>query len=176
MDLTVEGCREMIRAAQKHNVLLFVDFHKRYDPTHQKPGNWFNRKNWVKSSTAIPIWRTGSPFPGLVPLLGGTDDPFWFIGIHQVDMLRWTLGSEVHSVTGHGFKGKLQSLNIDTYDSIHAQLEFESGAVFGVDISWILPDNFEALVNRGMRIVGSKGILGDRHSGQGDSGDASAAK
>ncbi len=34
MDITVEGCFEMIEAAKKNNVLLQVDFHKRYDPYH----------------------------------------------------------------------------------------------------------------------------------------------
>lgn len=160
MDLTVEGCREMIRAAQKHNVLLFVDFHKRYDPTHQKARELVQQKKLGQIQYGHAYMEDRITVPrDWFPSWAAQTTPFWFIGIHQVDMLRWTLGSEVHSVTGHGFKGKLQSLNIDTYDSIHAQLEFESGAIFGVDISWILPDNFEALVNQGMRIVGSEGIL-----------------
>src|SRR5689334_11202351 len=35
MDVTVEGCRQMIAAAEKNNVLLQVDFHKRFDPCAQ---------------------------------------------------------------------------------------------------------------------------------------------
>ena len=34
LDVTVEGCQAMIDAAKKANVLLQVDFHKRYDPEH----------------------------------------------------------------------------------------------------------------------------------------------
>ena len=160
MDLRIEGCKEMIRAAEENHVLLFVDFHKRYDPVHQKarqlilqgklgriqygyaymedkivvPRDWFPK--WAEKSTA-----------------------FWFIGVHQVDLLRWSLKAEIVKVSARGFRGKLDSLGIPTFDSIHAQLEFESGAVFTVDISWILPEDFEALVNQGMRIVGSEGIL-----------------
>lgn len=34
LDITVEGCEEIIEHSQKRNVLVQVDFHKRYDPDH----------------------------------------------------------------------------------------------------------------------------------------------
>jgi hypothetical protein len=34
LDVTVEGCEEIIKTAKKNNVLLQVDFHKRFDPDH----------------------------------------------------------------------------------------------------------------------------------------------
>jgi predicted dehydrogenase len=137
-----------------------LDFHKRYDPVQQKareliqagklgaiqygyaymedtivvPRDWF--KKWAAHTT-----------------------PFWFIGVHQVDMLRWSLGDEVAAVRAKGFQGKMTSLGVDTYDSIHAELEFQGGAVFTVDISWILPENFAAVVNQGARFVGTEGVL-----------------
>jgi predicted dehydrogenase len=74
-------------------------------------------------------------------------------------MLRWSLGDEVSAVRAKGFKGKLTSLGVDTYDSIHAELEFQGDAVFTVDISWILPENFAAVVNQGARFIGTEGIL-----------------
>jgi len=36
MDVTVEGCLEMIDVCRKNNVFLQVDFHKRFDPFHIK--------------------------------------------------------------------------------------------------------------------------------------------
>lgn len=160
MDLTVEGCEEMIRVARKNNVLLFVDFHKRYDPMHQKARELILEEKLGKIQYGYAYMEDKIVVPrDWFPKWAANSTPFWFIGVHQVDMLRWSLNSEVSKVSGHGFKGKLQSLNIDTYDSVHAQLEFENGAVFSVDISWILPDNFEAVVNQGVRFIGSEGIL-----------------
>ncbi len=160
MDLTVEGCAEITRVAKERDALLFVDFHKRYDPVHQKA------RDMIRSGAlgTIQYGYVHMEDKIIVPRdwfasWAAETDPFWFIGVHQVDMLRWTLGSEVARVTARGFKGKLASLGIDTYDSVHAELEFGSGAVFTADISWILPENFEAVVNQGARFIGTEGIL-----------------
>ncbi|MFQ3549388.1 MAG: Gfo/Idh/MocA family oxidoreductase, partial [Armatimonadota bacterium] len=48
--------------------------------------------------------------------------------------------------------------NIDTYDSISAMVEFENGAAFAFNTSWVLPNSFEAIVNQEIRIVGTKGL------------------
>ncbi|MEX2572863.1 MAG: Gfo/Idh/MocA family oxidoreductase [Balneolaceae bacterium] len=160
MDLTTEGCEEMVRVAREEEALLFVDFHKRYDKVYQKS------RQLIQSGAlgSIQYGYTYMEDKIVVPRdwfssWADKTDPFWFIGVHQVDMLRWVLGSEVRRVTAHGFKGKLSSLGIDTYDSVHAQLEFVNGAVIPVSISWILPENFEAVVNQGTRFVGTEGIL-----------------
>lgn len=160
MDLTVEGCEKMIRAARENRVLLFVDFHKRYDPVHQKARQLILQGKLGRIQYGYAYMEDKIVVPrDWFPKWAERSTPFWFIGVHQVDLLRWSLKSEVVKASARGFRGKLDSLGIPTYDSIHAQLEFESGAVFTVDISWILPDDFEALVNQGMRIVGSDGIL-----------------
>jgi predicted dehydrogenase len=160
MDLSVEGCEEMIQVARENNVLLFVDFHKRYDPVHQKARELILSEKLGKIQYGYAYMEDKIVVPrDWFPNWASASTPFWFIGVHQVDMLRWSMNSEVKKVTGFGFKGKLESLNINTYDSVHAQLEFDNGAVFSVDISWILPDNFEAVVNQGARFIGSEGIL-----------------
>jgi predicted dehydrogenase len=160
MDLTVEGCREMILAARKNRVLLFVDFHKRYDPVHQKARQLILQGKLGRIQYGYAYMEDKIIVPrDWFPKWAEKSTPFWFIGVHQVDLLRWSLKDEVVGVSARGFRGKLDSLGIPTYDSIHAELVFAGGAVFGVDISWILPDDFEALVNQGMRIVGSEGIL-----------------
>jgi len=160
MDLTVGGCEEMIRAARRNRVLLFVNFHKRYDPVHQKARQLILQGKLGRIQYGYAYMEDKIVVPrDWFPKWAGNSSPFWFIGVHQVDVLRWSLGSEVVRVKARGFRGKLDSLGISTYDSIHAQLDFANGAAFTVDISWILPEDFEALVNQGLRVVGSDGIL-----------------
>ncbi|MBN2212425.1 MAG: Gfo/Idh/MocA family oxidoreductase [Sedimentisphaerales bacterium] len=160
MDLTIEGCEAMIETAKKNKVLMFVDFHKRYDPAQQRARDLILKGElgtiqygyaWMEDKIIVPRdW---------FPKWAENTTPFWFIGVHQADMLRWTMGSEVVKASAKGFEGKLKSLGINTLDSVHAELTFANGAVFGVDISWILPDTFEAVVNQGARFVGSEGII-----------------
>jgi predicted dehydrogenase len=92
-------------------------------------------------------------FPGWAP----KSSPGWFLGVHFYDLVRWILKSNATRVYATGVKGKLQSLGVDTYDSIQAKVEFDNGASVTFDTSWILPENFEAIVNQGLRLVGSEG-------------------
>jgi predicted dehydrogenase len=160
LDVTVAGCREIVRCAETRGLLVQVNFHKRYDPYHARlrdliaagslgsieygyahvedrievPRDWF--RNWAASSS-----------------------PAWFLGVHMYDLIRWLVQDEVRSVSATGVKRKLRDLGIDTYDSIQAKLLLASGSSFTVDSSWILPESFEAVVNQGIRIVGSEGIM-----------------
>ncbi len=160
LDVTVEGCQAMIDAARKANVLLQVDFHKRYDPDHialerrvssgeygevlygavcmedriEVPSEWLKR--WAPSSS-----------------------PGWFLGVHFYDLVRWVIKSNGKSVFARGHKGLLRDeYGVDTWDAINATVEFENGAVFTFDTSWILPKSFEAIVNQEIRLVGTKGV------------------
>lgn len=160
MDVTVEGCLEMKKAAEKNNVLIQVDFHKRYDPYHQQlckdirsgkfgiieygyvhmedrievPSVWFS--SWAQYSS-----------------------PVWFLGIHFIDLVRWCLQSNGKYVFATGSRIKLKKMGIDTYDSVSAKVVFENSVSVTFDMCWILPEKFEAIVNQSIRFVGTEGII-----------------
>ncbi len=160
LDVTVEGCTGMIEAAKKNNVLLQVDFHKRYDPDHMaveagiregKLGDILYGSAYMEDRVNVPVdW-----FPGWAP--HGSSG--WFLGSHFVDLFRWLIKSDGASVHATGSKKKLlNEFDIDMYDSVSALVVFKNGVSFGLDTSWILPRSFEAGVNQAMRIVGTKGV------------------
>mgnify|MGYP001114694088 FL=1 len=159
LDVTVEGCTEIIEAASGNNLLLQVDFHKRFDPDHValkkaiedgKLGNIEYGYAWMEDTIEIPSkW-----FPGWAP----KSSPAWFLGIHYYDLVGWLLSSTATRVYATGIKSKLQKMGVDTYDSIQAKVEFKNGASVFFDTSWILPERFEAVVNQGLRLVGSEGF------------------
>lgn len=160
LDVTTEGCREMIAAAEKKNLILQVDFHKRYDPYHQELEKLVaaGKLGTIEYGYAFMEDRIEVPrdwFPKWAP----KSSPGWFLGVHMYDLIRWIIKSNGAHVYATGIKNKLKSLGVDTYDSIQAKVVFESGASFVVDSSWILPDGFEAIVNQGIRMVGTEGIM-----------------
>lgn len=160
MDVTVEGCNEMIQVCRKANVLLQVDFHKRFDPFHIKirndvreglAGNIEYGYAHMEDKIVVPRdW-----FPNWAP----KSSPVWFLGVHMFDLIRWIIGSNGKRVYAKGKKLKLKGLGIDTYDSVSVMVEFENGTVVTFDLSWILPEDFESIVNQGFRLVGDKGII-----------------
>ncbi len=150
----------MIDACAKNNVLLQVDFHKRFDPFHisvqqdvQQGKIGTVEYGYVHMEDKIVVPRDW--FPGWAP----KSSPAWFLGIHFFDLTRWILGSNGKKVYASGKKLKLKELGVDTYDHISAMIEFENRAVVTFDVSWILPEDFEAIVNQGIRLVGEDGII-----------------
>jgi predicted dehydrogenase len=159
MDVTVEGCRAMIEAARAKGRILQVDFHKRYDPYHRElaasvAAGKLGRVEYGYAHIEDRIEVPRDWFPKWAP----KSSPVWFLGVHMIDLVRWIIRSECVEVYATGMKEKLASLGIDTYDSVQATLRFENGASFTVQSSWILPDSFEAIVDQGIRIVGSEGM------------------
>jgi len=160
LDVTVAGCQEMIDAAAANDVLLQVDFHKRYDEYHiamkQKIeagdlGDIEYGYSHMEDRIEVPRdW-----FPGWAV----NSSPGWFLGIHFYDLARFLMEADGIRAWATGYKGKLQSVGVDTWDSIAAKVEFDNGASVMFDTSWILPDTFEAVVNQGIRLVGTEGMM-----------------
>jgi len=160
MDVTVEGCVEMMEKARAKDLLLQVDFHKRYDPYHielrrmvQSGGLGEPLYGYVHMEDRIEVPRDW--FPGWA----SGSSPVWFLGIHFYDLARWVLSSNGRSVYAKGREVKLAQLGVETYDSVQAQVEFENGCVITFDTSWIIPDGFESIVNQGIRLVGTEGLV-----------------
>ncbi len=159
MDTSAAGCREMVAAAERNGRLLMVDFHKRYDPYHSE------------LATLVKSGEIGAPLYGYshmedrievprdwIPGWASNSSPVWFLGVHMYDLMRWILGSNAVTVYARGHKKKLVSLGVDTFDSVQAQVSFANGATVTFDTSWVLPDGFEAIVNQGIRVVGTEGV------------------
>lgn len=155
----IEAAKRMIACARANNVMLYVDFHKRFDPGH------------IQLRRAIKEGKLGQVEYGYVcmedKILVPTEwfktwahnsSPAWFLGIHFFDLIYWLLGEKPHKVYATGHKKKLISLGIDSYDSIQAKFEFPSGATISVDSSWIIPNSFCSVVNQQIRIVGTDGM------------------
>ncbi|MCL5105460.1 MAG: Gfo/Idh/MocA family oxidoreductase [Armatimonadetes bacterium] len=161
LDVTIEGCDEMVQAAKDSNVLLQVDFHKRYDPDHQAIerrvqagdlGDILYGSVHMEDRIEVPSqW-----FPHWAP----NSSPAWFLGVHFYDLVRWVIKSDVKSVYATGSKNTLlKDYGVDTYDCVNAKVEFENGATFAFDTSWIIPQGFESVVNQTLRVVGTRGVF-----------------
>lgn len=160
MDTTVEGCREMLAAAEKNNLLLQVDFHKRYDPYHRELASLaragkFGRIQYAYAHMEDKIEVPRDWFPHWAP----KSSPLWFLGVHMIDLGRWIIGGEAKKVFATGMKDKLVSLGVDAWDSVQTNIIFDNGASFTVQASWIMPDGFEAIVDQSIRIIGSEGMM-----------------
>jgi predicted dehydrogenase len=161
MDVTEDGCRRMMEAARSRGLILQVDFHKRLDPYHQalrkaladgRLGTPLYGYAWMEDRIEVPTkW-----FPAWAP----QSSPAWFLGSHMIDLFRWLVGGpRAVRVYATGSRGKLRDLGVDTWDSLQAKIDFDGGFALSLDTSWVLPQGFEAVVNQGIRLVGTEGIM-----------------
>ena len=160
MDVTTEGCLEMQAAAREKGLLLQVDFHKRYDPYHREAQRAVHEGRigevqYCYAHMEDKIFVPRDWFPGWAP----KSSSLWFLGVHMIDLIRWIVGSNGRRVWATSNRGKLDSLGVKTLDSVQMKIQFENGVNFALDTSWILPDGFEAVVDQGIRIVGTDGII-----------------
>ncbi len=160
MDTTVKGCQEMVAAANASECLLQVDFMKRNDLYHLHLKQTVDTDGlgriaygyaWMEDKIEVPRdW---------LPAWASHSSPAWFVGVHYFDLIRWLVGHNAIAVSATGVKDKLLSIGIDTYDSIQSKIVFPNGVSFVVDTAWHLPDGNEAIVNQGIKVVGSDGWL-----------------
>ena len=160
LDVTVAGCQEMMAACAAAGVLLMVDFHKRYDEYHlaMRQKTQAGDLGQIQYGYAHMEDRIEVPrdwFPGWAR----HSSPAWFLGIHFYDLARFLIQANAQAVWATGAKGRLEEIGVGGWDSISAKVLFDNGATVAFDTSWILPDDFPAVVNQGIRLVGAKGLL-----------------
>lgn len=159
LDISVDGCLQMIEVAREKGVLLCVDFHKRYDEYNQLLKQKLDAGEFGRIQYGYAYMEDSIKVPrDWLRSWAHMSSPAWFLGIHYYDLVRWLLNSNAIEVWAKGENGKLVSMGINTYDSITAMVQFENDATVCFQTSWILPDGFEATVNQGLRLVGTLGI------------------
>jgi len=160
MDVTVEGCLEMQKAAREGGLLLQVDFHKRYDPYHHEAfkairAGKIGRVQYAYAHMEDKIMVPRDWLASWAP----KSSSLWFLGVHMIDLLRWLVGADGLRVWATCNRGKLDALGVKTLDSVQLKVACADGINLSIDTSWILPDGFEGVVNQGFRVVGEDGII-----------------
>ncbi|MCB9059017.1 MAG: Gfo/Idh/MocA family oxidoreductase [Calditrichae bacterium] len=160
LEICPNKAKEVVDLAQNKNLLLQVDFHKRYDPYHieikelirqNKIGDFLYGYCYMEDKITVPrVW---------FPHWADETSPAWFLGTNFIDLMDWLLPYNAENVFATGQKGKLSSIGIDTYDSIQAMITYQNKSTISYNFSWILPEQFPSIVNQGFRLIGSEGIV-----------------
>lgn len=160
LDVTVAGCEEIIAAARTKDVLLQVDFHKRFDPYHRELMEEARRGKFGEIEYGYAFMEDRIEVPrDWWPSWAKDSSPAWFLAIHMVDLFLWIAQTRGKRVFATGVGKKLKSIGIDAWDSIQIFAECEKDITFQCQVTWILPDAFEAVVNQGIRILGTEGVM-----------------
>jgi scyllo-inositol 2-dehydrogenase (NAD+) len=131
---TIEEAEKVINAVKKNNIFLQVGFMRRFDPGHVAA-----KKMIADGKCGKPIYfhdcqrDPNGPPPAYVPQSGGI---FVDMGIHDLDVARWLMGSEIIEIYAQGAILKHQFLKeLGDVDDGQMLLKFENGAIGMIEVS-----------------------------------------
>jgi predicted dehydrogenase len=158
MAISLAECDAMIDAASTAGVILQIGFMRRFDPEfvgayERVAGGEIGKPMVIKSLThgpgLPPPWaRDRKLSNGMIAEVNS----------HDWDCIRWLTGAnpESVSVSVANFKGKARGVeDPDFYDTLHASVRFESGALGSVTGICPCDYGYDARVE----VVGEKGII-----------------
>lgn len=151
---TVEDAHAMIDAGKRGGAALMVGHVLRFD----------SRYGTVKE--AVDAGQVGTPLTAYARRLNNAASPIriggrvslpLFLGVHDYDIMRWILGSDVTRVTAQERRGFLRDQGYDVEDASHALLEFANGALGIVELNWVLPDGHPTGFDQRLDVTGTAG-------------------
>lgn len=156
LSLTLEGCDIAINAVEEAGVKMQVGFMRRFDPAH------------VMAKKAIDDGLIGKPavFKSIGRDVGAPNLEFarrensggliMDMGIHDFDLARWLMDSEVEQVSSDGSCFLLPELNdVGDIDIAVVNMRFENGAVGNVEVTRASVHGYDIRTE----VFGSKGSL-----------------
>ncbi len=161
---TLAEAQSLTELAASKDRLAVVEFHKRFDEA-----NRYARGVIAAGEIGAPLYavvrysqRVGVPteiFRGWAH----KTNIFQYLAVHYVDLLWFLTRLRPRRVSAVGTKTLLASMGIDTYDSVHATIEWcgDAGERFVSQIAsnWIDPDSTTAMSDQRYEIVGTQGRI-----------------
>lgn len=81
------------------------------------------------------------------------------MGIHDLDLIRWYIGSEPRSVYSRSVRKVFKKAGLPVEDSVYSIYEFENGCLGALELGCLLPDNYPTDVDQTIDVIGSEGVI-----------------
>lgn len=148
---TAEGGRRIMEATTRASGKLLMGYILRHDPRYVQ--------GWVRAKKIGEISAMYARRRGVIDVptrVAKWSHPIFYMGVHDIDMLRWYSGDEVEQVYA---ASSFKVLGGGTPDTIMAILKFRRGAVATLEVTWILPSEFNATLESTIDVFGEKGMV-----------------
>jgi predicted dehydrogenase len=151
--------KAMVAAAKQAGGKLMVDFHARWHPLFMGAKAYAERGDLGAPVMGYARLSDTIYVPTEMLGWGGRSGPEWFLFPHIMDVARWLISREPVEVYAKGHRGVLAARGVDCWDAIQALVEFEGGASFTFETSWIVPNSYTNVVDNRLTLYGEKGGL-----------------
>ncbi|MEW5865292.1 MAG: Gfo/Idh/MocA family oxidoreductase [Bacillota bacterium] len=142
----------IMKAAMESGVRLMVAHVLRFDPRYVQLHDSIARGD-LGEAVHVRI-RRNNPWNSAARL-NGRISIVRYLGVHDIDIMRWYVGSEVDKV----YAQKVSKVNKERgcEDTVYAVLTFANGAIGCLELSWALPITLPTGIYATAEFVGTKG-------------------
>lgn len=150
---SLEEARVIVRAAERAGVKLLVGHTLRFDPRYVQAHDAVH--SGLIGEVVYLNARRNDLIASPYRLKGRTESVF-FVGVHDIDVALWLIGSPCTSVYAAAASNRLKDLGV--YDVLVGNLHFDSGQFALMEHAWILPDTMPTSDWK-LEVVGTDGVI-----------------
>ena len=148
---TVEAGKRILDAADRSSSKFLMGFIMRHD---QRYAQGKARVEKIGDISIMYARRRG--VRAVARRVGGWSSPIFYMGVHDIDQMRWYSGAEVAEVYA---TASSKILGDGITDGLMAIFNFDNGAIATLEVNWILPDEFNAALESTLDVFGEKGFV-----------------
>lgn len=151
---SVDDCDVIIAACERAGVKLMVGHVVRFDP------RYVVAKQAIDDGAIGDIVQVYARRNNIIDSgrrIGPRTSVAFFLGVHDLDLMRWFVGSEAVKV--HAEAASKVLADIAAQDSIMALLKYENGAVGCLETCWVMPKGIPCTLDARLEVIGSEGMV-----------------
>lgn len=156
---SIADARQLIASASSRGLYGAVEFHKRFDEANLVVRRMLGEGSIGALAYATVEYSQRITIPrDVFSAWSARTNIFQYLGVHYVDLLHFMTGAVPRRLTAVGHEGVLSSIGINTFDSVHAIVEWDNPRFTSqFAIGWIDPERSSAMSDQRYVLVGSAG-------------------
>jgi predicted dehydrogenase len=156
---TLSDARALVRLQESKGLVGVVELHKRFDEANLVVRRAIGEGRLGRIAYISVAYSQRRQIPlQLFRSWAGRTNIFQYLAVHYVDLIYFMTGYLPRRALAIGTRGILSDQGVDTYDSVHALLEYRHPSraesfVATFDVNWIDPDDSSAMSDQRFTIV-----------------------
>lgn len=150
-------CDTIIAAAKRNDTRLMVGHVVRFDPRYQVAKKMIDEG---AVGDIVHIYGRRNNIVASGRRIGPRTSVAYFLGVHDLDIMRWYSGCEAVRVYAESCRKVLVEEGAD--DTIFALLKYENDAVGCLETCWIVPEGQPNTLDARVEVVGTEGRVAVR--------------
>jgi len=154
---SLADCDEIIRACQDAGVKLMVGHVVRFDPRYAVAQQAIAQG---QTGDIVQVFGRRNNIVASGRRIGPRTSVAYFLGVHDIDIMRWFTGSDIVRV--HAESACKVLADIPAEDAIFTVMKFANGAVGCLETCWAIPEGVPNTLDARLEVVGTHGRVAVR--------------